>query len=362
MTEIERRKKEHMEIARSPASQSGRSALWEDVHLLPVSVPEFSITDVDLSTTFLGHQLQAPVVIAGMTGGHLDALSVNRRLARAAAEFGLAIGTGSQRAALADSKLVPTYAIIRKEAPNAMVIGNFGMCQLVQQRGTPAFGSVEIRAAVAMVEADFLAIHLNAVEELVQPEGDRGMRGIGAAVKKCVEWSPVPVIAKETGAGMSRESAMRLASFGVQGLDVGGVGGTSFARIEAIRAREAGDERGIRVGGTFKDWGIPTALSVIEASAAGLPMIATGGVRTGLDAAKALALGATLVGIGGPAINAAIESSEALMTEIALLLEELRVAMTLVGTATVGDLRKHQPVLTGQVGQWLKARGQTDSR
>lgn len=357
MTEIENRKKQHMELARSSASQSGRSALWEDVHLIPASLPEISIAEVDLATRFLGHDLRAPVVIAGMTGGHQDALEINRRLARAAAEFGLAIGTGSQRAALADPKLSPTFAVIREEAPNSVVIGNIGMCQLVQQGDTPAFGPDQIRAAVSMVEADILAVHLNAVEELVQPEGDREMRGIGTAISKCVGWSPVPVIAKETGAGMSRESAMKLASFGVQGLDVGGVGGTSFARIEALRAQQAGNERGIRVGRTFEDWGMPTALSVIEASAAGLPVIATGGVRTGLDAAKALALGASLVGIGGPAINAAIESLDSLMKEVSHLLEELRVAMTLVGAAGVADLRAHQPVLLGQIGQWLDSRG-----
>jgi isopentenyl-diphosphate delta-isomerase len=361
MTEIELRKKQHMDLARSAGSQSGRSALWEDVHLIPVSLPEISINEVDLRTEFLGHALQAPLVIAGMTGGHRESLEINGRLAQAASEFGLAIGTGSQRAALANPELVPTYAVIRQRAPKALVIGNIGMSQLVPQQTDPAFGPEEIRAAVAMVEADLLAIHLNAIEELIQPEGDREMRGIGAAINQSVKWSPVPVIAKETGAGMSRESAARLATFGVQGLDVGGVGGTSFARIEALRAREAGDERGMRVGRTFEDWGIPTALSVIEASVAGLPLIATGGIRNGLEAAKALALGASLVGLGGPAINAALESQEALITEIAHLLEELRVAMTLVGAATISDLRQHRPLLLGQVGEWIKARRDRDS-
>ncbi|MGH9245260.1 MAG: type 2 isopentenyl-diphosphate Delta-isomerase, partial [Acidimicrobiales bacterium] len=282
-----------------------------------------------MSTTFLGHRLAAPVVIAGMTGGHERALEVNRNLAQAAAKLGIAIGTGSQRAALAAPALIPTYSVVREHAPDAVVIGNLGMCQLIPQGDEPPFGREEILSAVAMIEADLLAIHLNAVEELIQPEGDRSMRGILAAIANCVAWSPVPVIAKETGAGMTRESAASLASCGVHGIDVGGVGGTSFARIEALRAREAGDARGSRLGETFGDWGVPTALSIIEASTADLPLIATGGVRNGLHAAKAIALGASLVGVGGPAIIAARSSADAVIEEMTLFLEELRVAMTL---------------------------------
>jgi isopentenyl-diphosphate delta-isomerase len=356
MTEIENRKKQHMDIAQSSASQSGRSPLWDDVVLLPLSLPEVSVSDIDLTTTFVGHRLQAPLLIAGMTGGHEDALRVNGNLAAAAETLGIAIGTGSQRAALLDPRLVPTYAVIRERAPNSMVIANLGMSQLIRQGENPPFGSAEIQRVVEMIDADFLAIHLNAVEELVQPEGDRAMTGIGQAISECVGWSPVPVIAKETGAGMTRESAVRIAAHGVAAIDVGGVGGTSFARIEAVRAQAVGDERGIRIGETFMDWGIPTALSLIEASAAGLPLIGTGGVRNGLHAAKALALGASLVGIGGPAINAALDGVDAVIQVISDILEELRVAMTLIGTINVEALARHRPAVVGQAAEWLRAR------
>lgn len=356
MAGIENRKKEQMDLARSAAAQSIRSALWEDVVLLPASTPELSLKEIDLSTTFIGHELQAPLMIAGMTGGHDEALEVNRNLAKAAAEFGIAIGSGSQRAALVNPGLVPTYAVIREHAPDALVIGNIGMCQLIPQGDTPGVTHDQMRAAVAMVEADMMAVHLNAIEELIQPEGDRNMSGIGSAIAKCVEWLSIPLIAKETGSGMTRESAGRIATFGVQALDVGGAGGTSFARIEALRAREIGDERGIRIGQTFEEWGVPTAVSVIEASYAGVPLIATGGVRTGLQAAKALALGASLVGIGSPAINAATKGADAVKREVSYLLEELRVAMTLIGAVDVVELRKHRPVLVGRVGEWVRAR------
>jgi isopentenyl-diphosphate delta-isomerase len=311
---------------------------------------------VDLSTTFLGHRLQAPFLIAGMTGGHEGALDVNRNLAQAAARLGRAIGTGSQRAALADPRLTPTYSVVRDQARDSLVIGNLGMSQMVSQGRVPPFGPADFAAAVDMIGADAMAIHLNAVEELVQTEGDREMKGIASAIAACVEWSPVPLIAKETGAGMTRESALALAATGVRGLDVGGIGGTSFARIEALRAREAGDERGVRVGATFADWGLPTAISILEASGAGLPLIATGGVRNGLHAAKAIALGATLVGIGSPAINAALISDDAVIQELSLMIEELRVAMTLIGVADIESLHRHRPVVMGRVAEWQRGR------
>ena len=356
MAGIEHRKRQHMDLASSDASQSQRSALWEEVVLIPRSVPEVSIDEVDVSTTFLDTALRAPFVIAGMTGGHEGALTINGNLARAANELGLAIGTGSQRAALMDPSLSSTYSVIRDEAPDAFVIGNLGMAQLVSQGDEPAFGPDELALAIAMLDADAMAIHLNAVEELIQTEGDREMKGITSALARWVGFSEVPVIAKETGAGMTRESAQLLLDTGVSAIDVGGVGGTNFARIEAVRAGQAGDERGVRVGGVFADWGLPTAMSILELSSVDVPIIATGGVRNGLHAAKAIALGSTLVGIGGPAINAAKAGADEVIQLMSDVIEELRVAMTLVGATTIADLRAHQPVLLGRLAQWRAAR------
>ncbi|MCE2530306.1 MAG: alpha-hydroxy-acid oxidizing protein [Acidimicrobiia bacterium] len=207
-----------------------------------------------------------------------------------------------------------------------------------------------------MIEADALAIHMNAVEELIQPEGDRNMRGVREGIAKAVQWSPVPIIAKEIGAGIARESALRLREAGVAALDVGGVGGTSFTRIEAMRAKVVEDVTAARVGRTFADWGVPTVLSLLEAGEAGLPLIGTGGVRNGLHAAKAIALGATLVGMGGPFIRAALDGPEAVIAEARLVLEELRVAMVLTGARGIEDLQSLQPVLMGSVAEWVAER------
>ena len=360
MSEIESRKRQHVELAMSAASQSARSALWEDVHLPPVSVPDVALADVDVSTEFLGHRLSTPLLITGMTGGYAQALEINRTLASAAEELGLAIGTGSQRAALANPELASTYSVVREHAPEAFVLGNIGMNQLVAQDDEPPFDADDINRAVAMIDADALAIHLNAVEELIQPEGDRNMRGLSDAIGRAVEWSPVPVVAKETGAGMTRETAVGLAGTGVAALDVGGAGGTSFALIESARAESVGDDRGIRLGSTFGDWGVPTALAIVEARNAGLPLIATGGVRNGLHIAKALALGASLVGIAGPIIRTARHGTKAVITEVQHLIEELKVAMVLTGNPTIDALQRLKPVLLGGAAEWVHARYQPD--
>jgi isopentenyl-diphosphate delta-isomerase len=320
-------------------------------------LPEISPDDLDLTTSFLGHTLQAPLIIAGMTGGSAEALELNRSLAIAANALGVAIGTGSQRAAIRNPALIPTYAVVRQHAPDTVVVGNLGMCQLIDQPGESGFGPADIEAAIEMIEADVLAIHLNAVEELIQPEGDRHMRGVAAAIKECVKRSGVPVIAKETGAGVTRETAITLAGLGVAGIDVGGVGGTSFARIEGIRAQEIGDERGERLGRVFQKWGLTTVLSILESRSVGVPLIATGGIRSGLHAAKALALGASLVGVGSPAIRAAEHGPDAVINEISLIIEELRTAMTLIGAPTIEKLQAHRPVLLGSVAEWVQARG-----
>ncbi|MGH8913590.1 MAG: type 2 isopentenyl-diphosphate Delta-isomerase [Acidimicrobiia bacterium] len=357
MSSISNRKKEHLEAAVQTTSQTGVGAGWEDVHLVPASLPDISMSQVDVSTDIAGHDIEAPIVIASMTGGHEMSMPINQRLAMAAESLGLAIGSGSQRAALRDKSLARTYSIIRETAPGAVVLANIGVCQLVPQGDEPALVRGEIEEVVGMVDAQFLIIHLNVVEELIQPEGDSNMAGLLSAIGSVVSWSPVPVMVKETGAGMSRETAAALAGQGVTALDVGGAGGTSFARIEGARAKQRGDRRGSRFGSTFGDWGIPTAISILEARGAGLPVVATGGVRTGLDAAKALALGATAVGLGRPVLTAAIEGYDKLLEELSDFIDELKVAMVLTAARDVPALRGHHPVLTGHVSQWADQRG-----
>lgn len=357
VAQISERKREHLELAASPRSQALVAPGWDDVHLVPSSLPEVSPHQVDLRTHLVGHHLAAPLVLVPMTGGHPDAARLNAVLGEVAERLGLAVGVGSQRAALRAPSLAPTFAAVRERAPDAVVLANIGACQLVAQGGDAPLRAEDLERVVAMVDADLLTVHLNVVQELIQTEGDRTTHGLTDALSAAVDASPVPVVAKETGAGLTAETAQALVAVGVAGLDVGGAGGTSFARIEAARAAEAGDRRGARLGAVFGDWGLPTASSVLEVRPSGVPVIATGGVRHGLDAARALALGATAVGVGRLAVTAAMDGAAALEDELGLLLEELRTALVLCGARTPSDLASQTPVLTGFTLDWARQRG-----
>ena len=321
------------------------------------AVPDTDAADVDLHVRFLGKLLELPLVISGMTGGHGRALAVNELLARVAERRGIAMGVGSQRAALRDPMLIPTYAIVRECAPHAFVIANVGISQLVKQDRESALGAKDVAKIVSMVKADALAVHLNYLEESVQPEGQTRARGGLAAIRALTHRARVPVIAKETGAGITRDVAVRLRRAGVKAIDVGGVGGTSFAAVEALRAAARSDDARSGLGNRFREWGVPTAVAVVGAAAAGLPVIATGGVRSGLDAAKALALGATLVGVGRPLLQAALRGEDTVERWIDAFALELRTAVFLAGVRRVSDLARAPVVVTGTIKDWLDQLG-----
>src|SRR5919197_1468381 len=346
--EIARRKGEHLQLAAEADVETRATAGWEDIHLLHDALPTVDASAIDLGTKLLGHQLRLPLVISGMTGGHGRAIAVNEMLARVAEKAGIAIGVGSQRAALRNPALAPTYSVVRDSAPNAFVIANVGVSQLVKQDKEPALAAKDVREIVAMVRADALALHLNYLEESVQPEGQTRATGTEAAVRALTKASPVPVIAKETGAGIARETALRLRRLGVKAIDVGGGGGTSFAAIEGLRAQERADALRMSLGERFRDWGLPTAVAVVGASAARLPVIATGGVRSGLDAAKAIALGATVVGVGRPLLQAALKGEQACLDWLASFELELRTAVFLSGIKSGADLKRVPVVITGR--------------
>lgn len=333
--------------------ESASSPGWDEVELVHEALPELDADEVDTSVELLGRTLALPFAIAAMTGGHPDALAINAALARAAERHGIAIGLGSQRAGLLDPRLADTYAVVREQAPSALVIGNVGAAQLVRQGAAEALTLDAVRRAVEMVRADALAVHLNALEEAIQPEGDRRTRGVARAIETLVERLDVPVIVKETGAGISRATAARIAGLGVSTVDVGGLGGTSFAHIERLRAERQGDVRGAELGAELAEWGIPTAVSVAWAAAEGLTVVATGGVRSGLHAAKALALGATAVGVARPLLVAAAEGDAALTRWIERFERSLRTVLLLTGSRDVATLRARPVVLTGRMRAWL---------
>jgi isopentenyl-diphosphate delta-isomerase len=352
---IEQRKREHVELASGGTLADRGSAGFDDVRLVHDAVPETSPARVDVAAQLFGRSLRLPLVIAAMTGGFAGGAEINARLAAAAERHGIAMGVGSQRAALVEPGLAHTYGVVREVAPSALLIANIGVAQLVRQRDRPALELDEVERLVEMIRANALAVHLNALQELVQPEGQPDARGWLGAIERLTAGLSVPVIAKETGSGMTADVARRLRDAGVAALDVGGRGGTSFAAIEAARARTVGDARGTALGSAFDEWGIPTLVSVALTAAVGLPVIATGGVRTGVDAAKAIAVGATAVGVARPLLQAALDGGdEALDAWIAQFELELRAATALTGSNDLGALRSTQRVILGETRQWLK--------
>lgn len=354
---IEQRKADHLRLSATGDVDAGTGAGWEDIRLVHEALPEIDRCGIRLETEFLGKRLRAPLQIAGMTGGHRTAHEVNAVLARAAERHGLAIGVGSQRAALRNADLAYTYTVVRDQAPNAFVVANVGAPQLIPQGAAPPLSTDEVRKAIVMLKADGLAVHLNFLQESVQPEGERNARGCAEAIRRVAHEIEVPVIAKETGAGISRATAMKLKELGVRALDVGGVGGTSFAAVEGLRARDQGEQRYERLGELLRDWGMPTPVSVLGAKHAGLPVIATGGIRSGLDAAKALALGATLVGVARPLLQAALAGDAAVDDWINQFLDELRTVLFLTGSASVEELQSKPRVITGLTRQWISQLG-----
>jgi isopentenyl-diphosphate delta-isomerase len=351
---VAERKRDHLHFAVRPEMESATGPGWTDIHLVHQALPAADLDSIDVRVDLLGHSLKAPLLIAAMTGGHPEAAKVNRVLASAAERHGIAMGLGSQRAAIRQPHLASTYAIAREVAPTALLIANVGAAQLVHQRGEAPLGAAELRTMVDMIGAQALAIHLNFLEEVVQPEGDRRVAGLEDAIAAAVAASHVPAIAKETGGGISNQVAIRLVRLGFSALDVGGRGGTSFAAIEQARATVAHDARGILIGSAFRDWGIPTAASLIAARNVGVPLIATGGVRSGLDAAKAIALGASVVGVARPLLVAALESSDAVDVWIGGFIEALKVAIFLTGGRTLSDLANCERVITGPTSDWAR--------
>jgi isopentenyl-diphosphate delta-isomerase len=356
VADLARRKSEHISNAIEIGDTPGGSAGWADIDLVHDALPDTDFDQVGLAVDFLGHRIALPLLISGMTGGHEDALAINRALARAAAATGAMIGVGSQRAALGDPARADSYAVVREEAPGAFVLANIGISQLIGQPGEAALRIDDVLRAVHMVRADALAVHLNFLEEIVQPEGQTRARGAARALADLVRELPVPVLAKETGAGLSRPVAVRLRGTGVRALDAGGRGGTSFAAIEARRAAARGDTVRAATGQVLARWGIPTAVSVALCSDV-LPTIATGGIRNGLDAARALSLGAVAVGVGRPLLEQALRGSDAVQDWITTFTHQLRAAAFLAGVPSVAGLRAAPRVIRGDTRQWLDQLG-----
>ncbi len=350
--QTENRKAEHISICLDEKAQARKATTgFEDVQFVHRALPEVDKAKIDVSTTVFGHKFSAPLIVGAMTGGTAEATRINAAIAEAVETLQLGMGVGSQRAAIENPKLAETFSVARKKAPNAFLIANIGGIQLVHGCGVK-----EVKQAVEMIDADAVAVHLNALHEAVQPEGQTSFRGVLAKICEVAGEIDKPVIVKETGAGIAAEDAKKLERAGVKAIDVGGAGGTSFAAVEYYRSEAGSVQRFL--GDVFWDWGIPTAVSLVEtAQTVKIPVIASGGVRSGMDVAKSLALNACLGSVCQPALEAAVKGMKATEQLLSRLIDELRNVMFLVGAEKVEDLAKTPVVVTGKTAEWLKTRG-----
>jgi isopentenyl-diphosphate delta-isomerase len=350
---ISKRKQRHIRISLEENVESETPTGFSDVSLVHRAIPEIDLKDVDVSVEIFGRRLSAPLIISAITGGTEEAERINRILARVVQKTGIGIGVGSQRIAIQQPELEDTFHIVRNEAPNALVIANMGCPQL-----SLGWGVEEAKRAIDMVGADALAIHMNPLQEAVQICGDTNYRGVVKKIRTLTSSLKVPVIMKETGAGISFEDAVRLEKAGVSGFEISGLGGTSWAAVEYHIAREVGEACQEYLGKSLWSWGIPTVCSLIEVRAASKgKIIASGGLRNGLDVAKSLALGADATGIARPLLQKAMEGEEVLEKHVESIITEAKICMFLVGARNVAEMRKVPVVVTGWTAEWLRSRG-----
>ena len=334
---ISDRKFEHLEICKNFDVEHHRTNGFEDIELVHRSLPEVDFNKIDTSIDFFGKKLDSPLLISAITGGHPASTDINKQLSIAAENTNIGIGVGSQRAGIVHSDLVHTFTVVRENAPTGVVIGNIGAPQVEYAT-----------QAIEMLECDALAIHLNPLQEIIQPEGDINAIGYLDDIKDICSNTEVPIIAKETGAGISRVDAMNLEQIGVSAIDIQGVGGTSWSAVETYRADDP------NLGNLFWDWGITTAVSTIGVlNTTNLPVISSGGIRNGLEAAKAIALGASCVGMALPFLKHAYKGSEFIEEKINQFTRELKTAMFLVGASSIKDLQQKRLIITGKTREIL---------
>jgi len=355
-SETSSRKLEHIRLVVSSKVESLESTLLEYVRIVHRPLPELDLEDVDLSVEFCGgRRLRAPLMITGMTGGHPDVSWINEALARVAEEFGIAMGVGSQRAAIEDPRLSETFSIARRAAPNAVLVANIGAPQLAR-----GYGLREVVRAIEMIDADAIAIHLNPGQEAFQDEGEPSFRGVLWRIVDIASRVGKPVIVKEVGTGLSREVVAELYEAGVRCFDVSGLGGTNWVKAEVLRSRARHGSPLKPAGGLDDYWGNPTAVAIVEARIAAPRafIVGSGGIRNGLDAAKAIALGADIAGVALPALRALVNGGyESLRGLIESMIYQVKVAVFLAGESSVRGLWRAPMVIHGRLREELESRG-----
>jgi isopentenyl-diphosphate delta-isomerase len=344
VTKIGARKSDHLRINLEEDVQSGLRTGLEKFRFEHRALPELDLDRVDLKQSLFNRSLLAPILISSMTGGSQEAGKINRALAEAAQETRIALGLGSQRAAIEHPELAPTFQV-RQFAPDVLLFANLGAVQL-----NYGYGPDECRRAVEMIQADALILHLNALQEAVQPEGDTRFSGLVGKIESVCRVLEVPMVVKEVGWGFSETDARRLEGAGVAAIDVAGAGGTSWTQVEMHRAE---DEAQARLAAAFLDWGIPTAEAIqnVRRAAPDLLVFASGGLRNGIDLAKCIALGAKLCGMAGPFLKAAAVSPEKTVETILELRRQLQVCMFAVGAGDLAQLANTALIPVSRAGE-----------
>ncbi|HID47645.1 MAG TPA: type 2 isopentenyl-diphosphate Delta-isomerase [Methanothermococcus okinawensis] len=351
--DIHLRKLEHILICNYCDVEYRKSTLFNAIELIHRGVPNCNLEDIDTTTELFGRKLDAPLIVTGITGGHPEAKEINRNIAEAVEELNLGMGVGSQRAAIVDSSVADSYEIIR-DYNIPLVIGNLGAVNFIEDR----WDEDVIERAVEMIEGDAMAIHFNPLQEAIQPEGDTNFKGI-KILKDVIsrykrKYRDIPFIAKEVGEGFSREDAVVLEEIGFDGIDVAGSGGTSWAMVEYYRIK---DKEFKELSERFLDWGIPTAVSLfyVKDVFSGT-VIASGGIRSGVDMAKSIAVGAHCCGVALPVLRAALKGSKEVVKVLERMIKELKTTMFLIGCEDIEALRRAKYIVKGELKEWLDIR------
>ncbi len=350
--DIFQRKDDHIKISINENINSRNTTWLEYVRFVHNSLPGINLKDIDISMKFLGKQINAPIIIGSLTGGTKLGLEINTKLAEAAEKFQIPLMVGSQRIQLEYPDTSKAFTSIRKSAPNIPIIANLGISQLIQMEN---FNSIE--KIIHSIEADAIAIHLNPLQEIIQPEGETDFSNAMEKISQLNDYLKIPLIIKETGAGLSKNVSNKLINMGIKYLDVSGLGGTSFAAVEYSRAKKQNNHLKSIIGNTFLDWGIPTAASIIETRTVAKDstvIIGSGGIRNGLEIAKSIAIGANISAIAQPFLKRAFNNLKEVESFIETLISELKSAMFLTGCKKIKDLKNSDYAILPPLSTWLE--------
>jgi isopentenyl-diphosphate delta-isomerase len=345
---IRDRKSDHIRICKNERVAPGH-CYWDDIRLVHNALPELNADDIDTTCVLFRKKLQYPLMVTAITGGFAGAKKINANIAEACADLGIAMGVGSERAGVMD--VCPESYSVIKDYDVPLVIGNIGAVQLIPQKTGERYTDEMISKAVELVDADILAVHLNPLQEVVQPEGDTNFKGCYDAIRDLALKTPIMV--KETGAGISASVMERLKGIGIQGVDISGMGGTSFSAVEFYRALDSDDRVRSCIGDSFFDWGIPAPASLAQCKGCNLPIIASGGVLDGIHVASSIAMGATAAGVANVILKEASESAAAVKEKLTIIAEELRTAMLLTGSEDLKQLSRARYVVLGETKEWM---------